>query len=102
MSLGNEFSYNDYSDVKHVQIREYKLLCVIGKIGIYKHKSRPECYACYMSDKTPANIPEYLDTEYWRRRFQKEFPSLRPYYQRGKIFFQNATVKAQVETYIFD
>ena len=102
MSLGNEFSYNDYSDVKHVQLREYYLLCVINKIGIYKHKSRAECYACYMNSETPANIPEYLDTEYWRRRFQKEFPSLRPYYQRGKIFFQSASVKAQVESYIFD
>lgn len=103
MSLGNEFSYNDYSDVKHVQIREYTTLCIINKIGIYKHKSRPECYACNVSGTyIGGGTPTYLDTDYWRRRFQKEFPSLRAYYQRGKIFFQNATVKAEVESFIFD
>lgn len=101
MSLGNEFSYNDYSDVKRVDLKEYNILCVVGDIGIYKHKSRAECYACNWSGKV-GNFPIYLDTEYWRRRFQKEFPSLRPYFQRGKLFFQNATVKSLVESFIFD
>lgn len=100
MSLNNEFSYNDYSDVKHVSLSEYNLVCTIDTVNIYKHKSRYECYACNASGKYSKY--NYPDTEYFRRTFQKDFPSLRAYFNHGKIFFQNATVKSLVTSYIFD
>ena len=98
MSLGNEFSYNDYSDVKTVPIIEYNQVCVIDSVAIYKHKSKAELYCC-MATKIKGVY--YADSEYWKRRFQKDFPSVRAYYIRGKIFFQNATVKSIVENFIF-
>lgn len=101
MSLGNEFSYNDYSDVKHVELTEYFRICSIDDVDIYKHKSRAELYACWSCwNKPPKNY--YPDTEYYRRKFQKEFPSIRAYFQRGRVFFQNGTVKSLVISYIFD
>lgn len=45
MAINNEFAYDDFSQVSSRSLKEYRPICSIGKICIYKHKSRCEYYA---------------------------------------------------------
>ena len=55
-ALHNEFSRNDFTGIrKPKSIREYKPICNIDSIGIMKHKSRNEYYACaVLNNKVPS------------------------------------------------
>ena len=44
MALDNDFIYNDASDIKSQSLHEYKLICTVGEISIYKHKSKRNYY----------------------------------------------------------
>ena len=100
MSLGNEFSHNDFSDVGREDLKQYRLICVFADdLALLKHKSKPKLYICenfYPCD----DIPTYNSREYGRNKFIKDYPSVRAHFQRGKIRFQNATVKYKFLEYM--
>lgn len=93
MAFGNEFAYNDYTDVGAKPIKEYKPLITIGRIVIHLHKSDKTLYVTdFMKCKTPHSYP---DTDYGRMTFAKDFPEIRAAYMRGRMTFQNMTIKNQ-------
>lgn len=92
MALENEFSYNDFSDVKQVDIINYKPLVRIGIVTVFKHKSKSELYICESGKETVKY--KYSNTEYYINLFNKDFPNIRPMYIRGKVFFQSVAVKS--------
>ena len=93
MAFENEFAYNDYTDVCTKPIAEYKPLIAIGGILIHLHKADK---TLYVTDKMKCNTPHnYPDTERGRMTFLKDYPEIKAAYLRGRIVFQNMTVKNQ-------
>lgn len=102
MALNNEFSHNDFTDVGRQELNQYKLLCNIEDgdgMAIMKHKSKARLYICeqyyYGTD-----IPTYNGQTYGRNKFIKDWPNIRAYFLRGKIIFQNATIKYNFLAYM--
>ncbi len=104
MALDNEFSHNDFTDVGREEFNQYKLLCNIDiglceGLALMKHKSRPKLYVCeqyYFGN----DVPTYNGQEYGRNKFIKDYPNVRAYYLRGKMKFQNATLKYEFLAYM--
>lgn len=102
MALGNEFSHNDFTDVGRQELNQYKLLCNLQAgedIAILKHKSKARLYVCeryYYGDE----VPYYNGQDFGKNKFIKDFPNIRAYYLRGKIIFQNATIKYEFLAYM--
>lgn len=98
MAYSNEFAYNDYTDVANKPLAEYKPLIKLGKIIIHLHKNDSTLYVTeLMKCKTPH---EYGDTDFGRMTFAKDYPEIRAAYLRGRITFQNMTVKNEFLNYI--
>lgn len=58
MALKNDFAYNDFTDIENRVIKEYKPICKINGIVIYRHKSRYEYYVSTIN----ADCREYKNT----------------------------------------
>lgn len=98
MAYGNEFAYNDYTDVYNCPIAEYKPIITIGKIIIHLHKSDKTLYITSMMRCRTAHV--YPDTDYGRMTFVKDYPEIKAAYLRGRIVFQNMTVKNEFLDFI--
>lgn len=92
MAYENEFAYNDYSDVAQLPLAEYKPLIALPRCIIHLHKNDKRIYITGRY-KCPPPKYKYNDTDYGRRVFQKDFPELRAAYMRGRIYFENMTIK---------
>ena len=91
MAFENEFAYNDYSDVSAKPLAEYKPLITVGTTIVHLHKADKTLYVTdFMKCKTPHT---YVDTDFGRMTFVKDYPEIRAAYMRGRITFQNMTVK---------
>ena len=97
MALKNDFAYNDSSDVKSMSLKEYRLLCTVGEISIYKHKASRKYY---ISEHRSGTAPEYKSDEVGIKRYQKKH-GIRLYaaYMRGDITFENILTKSLFEIY---
>lgn len=91
MAFGNEFAYNDYSDVGACPLQEYKPLITIGNVMIHLHKSEKTLYVTNLINTKTPHV--YIDSDYGRMTFIKEYPEIKAAYLRGRITFQNMTVK---------
>lgn len=97
MALANDFSYNDASDIKSRSLKEYRLLCSIGEISIYKHKSERKYY---ISEHRTGTAPEYKSDEVGLKRYQKNHGlMLYSAYMRGNVQFENMLTKSLFELY---
>ena len=101
MSLQNEFSYNDASDVRRVDIRQYKpLVDVAGLFTIWEHK---DGNTAYVSTPSAAQFPyAYENTERGRREFRNAFPDARALYLNGGVSFQSVGVKSLFIDFIYE
>lgn len=98
MAYGNEFAYNDYTDVDTKPLKEYKPLIRIGNIIIHLHKANK---TLYVTEKMNCKVKHtYPDTDYGRMTFIKDYPEIKAAYLRGRIVFQNMTVKNEFLSYI--
>ena len=100
MSLQNEFSYNDTSDVRRVDIRQYKPLAdVTGLFTIWEHK---DGNTVYIAIESAAQFPyRYENTERGRREFRNAFPDARALYLNGGVSFQTVGVKSLFIDFIY-
>lgn len=97
MALANDFSYNDASDIKSRSLKEYRLLCSVGEISIYKHKSERRYY---ISAHRTGTAPEYKSDEVGLKRYQKNHGlMLYSAYMRGNVQFENMLTKSLFELY---
>ena len=97
MALKNDFAYNDSSDIKSMGLKEYKLLCTVGEISIYRHKSSRKYY---VSEHMSGTGPEYKSDEVGLKRYQKSYGlQLYSAYMRGNISFENMLTKSLFELY---
>ena len=99
MAYGNEFSYNDYSDVGTKPMQEYKpIIAIAAGFTIYLHKSDKSLYVVNITDRNARHA--YTLTDYGKNKFIRDFPEIKAAFLRGRITFQNMTVKNKFLNYI--
>lgn len=97
MSVNNNFCFNDTSGIKSESLNEYKIVCKVGDISIYKHKNERKYYISEhfsgSGDVFNANTEGLL-------KYRKKY-GLRLYgaYVRENIIFENILTKALFEDY---
>ena len=97
MALKNDFAYNDASDIRSQHLQEYKLLCTVGEISIYRHKAHRKYY---ISEHRTGTAPEYKSDEVGLKRYQKSYGlQLYSAYMRGNVTFENMLTKSLFELY---
>lgn len=97
MALSNDFSYNDTDGIKSQKLTEYRLLCTIGEISIYRHKSNR---TFYISEHRSGTAPLYKSDEVGLKRYRKNHGlTLYNSYMRGNVIFENMLTKSLFELY---
>ena len=97
MALANDFAYNSTDDIKSRSLKEFRLLCTVGEISIYKHKSDRKYY---VSEHRTGTAPEYKSDEVGLKRYQKKHGlQLFSAYMRGNVGFENMLTKSLFELY---
>ena len=97
MALANDFVYNDTSDVASRSLSEYRLMCSVGEIHIYRHKSNREYF---ISEHLTGTADSFKSDEVGLKRYQKKY-GIRLYnsYMRGNIKFESMLTKSLFEIY---
>lgn len=97
MALNNDFAYNDSSNVNSKSLTEYKPVCTVGEITIYKHKSNKEYY---ISEHRTGSSDIFKSDEVGLKRYRKKH-GLRLYsaYMRNNVNFESMLTKSLFELY---
>lgn len=95
MALDNDFAYDDTSALSSEDLREYKLICTIGEVGIYEHKSKNLIYACEHISGTCKDVFE--NSELGKNQFKTFYCWIENYQLTEKIRYQNMQVKFFIE-----
>lgn len=97
MALTNDFAYNDDSNVQSKNLKEFKLLCTIGEISIYKHKSRREYY---VSEHRSGSGDKFNSDEVGLLKYRKKYGlTMYSAYLKGLVIFENILTKSLFELY---
>ena len=97
MALANDFSYNSTDDIKSKGLKEFKLLCTVGEISIYKHKSQRKYY---VSEHRTGTADLFKSDEVGLKRYQKKYGlPLYSSYMRNNVTFENMLTKSLFELY---
>lgn len=97
MALSNDFAYNDDSGIKSMPLSEHKLICTVGEISIYKHKSKRQFY---ISEHRTGSAPEYKSDEVGLLKYRKNHGfQFAGAYMRGNIIFESMLTKSLFELY---
>lgn len=97
MAYGNEFAYNDYSDVSNKPLQEYRALFAFNDCVLHLHKNDK---SIYITSRYGANCNKtYTNTDYDKMIARRNYPELKIAYLDGRITFQNMTVKNKFLNY---
>lgn len=97
MALSNDFIYNNSDSIKAQALKEYKLLCTVGEISIYRHKSKREYY---VSEHRSGTAPLYKSDEVGIMRYRRKYGLvLAPAYVNNRVLFENILTKSLFELY---
>lgn len=97
MALSNDFVYNNSDNIKSMALKEFKLLCTVGEISIYKHKSKR---LFYVSDHRTGTAPIYKSDEVNLQRYRKNHGvALYGAYMRNNIICESLLTKSLFELY---
>lgn len=97
MALHNEFTAEEMDHINPQDLRQYKLICSVGELAIYKHKSFKTFYICgHVSGTTNKT---YTSGQMDLKRFDRDFYYLWLAYLNGKILFESYIHKVIFERY---
>ena len=97
MALSNDFIYNSSENIKSLALKEYTLICTVGEISIYRHKSQRRYY---VSEHRTGTAPQYTSDEVNLMRYRKNHGMiLYSAYMRNSITFENMLTKSLFELY---
>lgn len=97
MALSNDFIYNNADSIKSQSLKEYKLLCTIGEISIYRHKSKRDYY---VSEHRTGTAPLYKSDEVGIMRYRRKYGLIMaPAYVNNRVTFENILTKSLFELY---
>jgi len=96
-ALSNDFVYNNNENIKSKPLKEFKLLCSVGEIHVYKHKSKREYY---VSEHRTGTASIFNSDEVGLNRFRKNYGLiLYSAYMRNKVTFETMLAKSLFELY---
>lgn len=97
ISLKNDFN-NDYFDmIKSKNIKEYKPICVVGEIVIYKHKAKREWY---ISSHVSGKPDTYASSEIELKRWANNYYYLKLAHMNKHIYFESYIQQVLFEKYL--
>ena len=97
MALSNDFVYNNADNIKSMALKEFKLVCTVGEISIYKHKSKR---LFYVSEHRSGTAPTYKSDEVNLQRYRKNYGvMLYGAYMRNNIICESLLTKSLFELY---
>lgn len=97
MALSNDFIYNSNENIRSIALNEYRLICTVGEISIYRHKSKR---TYYVSEHRSGTAPQYTSDEVNILRYRKNYGMLLySAYMRNNITFENMLTKSLFELY---
>ena len=97
LALSNDFIYNNADSIKAQGLKEYKLLCTVGEISIYRHKSKRDYY---VSEHRTGTAPLYGSDEVGIMRYRRKHGLiLAPAYVNNRVMFENILTKSLFELY---
>lgn len=97
MALSNDFAYNDDSFIMSKPLKEYRLICSVGEISIYRHKSKREYYVSEHKTGTAiAYKSDNINLQKYRKNYGLKFAGA---YMRGSFIFENMLCKSLFELY---
>ena len=97
MALSNDFVYNNTDNIKSKALKEFKLICTVGEISIYKHKSKR---LFYVSEHRTGSAPVYKSDEINLQRYRKNHGlTLYSAYMRNNVICESLLTKSLFELY---
>lgn len=87
LALMNEFRGVDEENVQSKPLVEHKILCTLGELSIYRHKSNGTYYVCSVTSGTPKNSYSTSATDI--ERFKRRYGDLWFDFLGHNIFFSN-------------
>lgn len=97
MALNNDFVYNSTDNIRSLSLKEYRLLCTVGEISIYKHKSQRQFY---VSEHKTGTAAVFKSDEVGLKRYQKNYGiTFYSAYMHNRIIFENMLTKSLFELY---
>lgn len=96
MALHNNFIALEHDAIESKDLREYRLILIVGELGIYKHKSRVEYYVTMHISGTAKH---YNSTINQLRKMRIEQHDLWIHYCIGHIKFESYTMQVLFEKY---
>lgn len=98
MAYGNEFSYDDYTDVATRPLQEYNPIIKLDEVIIHIHKNNKTLYATGLYKAKCRH--EYDSSDYSKMKILRDFPELKSAYMRGRFTFQSMTIKNSFLKYL--
>lgn len=93
MALNNMFAESDYENVKSFPLIEFYPVCSFGSSTICKHKSK-NLYYCVSGIKSENH---YDSLPISKKAFQRKYYYIAGAIMDGKVFYQNVSVKIEIE-----
>lgn len=97
MALKNQFTAEEMDHIAPQDLRQYKLLCTVGELAIYKHKSTKTYYVTDHVSGTTDSV--YTSGNMDLKRFRRDQYFLWLAYLGGKILFESYIFKVIFEKY---
>ena len=98
MAIGNEFDIDKGVRIRdRVQMMQYKPICVVGEICIYKHKSKYDYQVCFKISGSP---PTYRVTEMELLRFKQKYRYLIKALYEDAIYFEDYSAYILFDRYL--
>lgn len=98
VALDNAFVNDIEENIKPQPIREYRLLCTVGEISIYKHKSEKRYYVA--SHAAGAAKDNYQINRFDLERFKKKYGWLWFEFLAHTIWFEHYPAQVLLEKYL--
>lgn len=97
MALGNDFVFNSSENIKSQSLKEYRLMCTVGEISVYRHKN---ALKYYVSEHRTGTAETYTTDEINLKRYVKKYGiKLYSAYMRNNVNFENMLTKSLFELY---
>lgn len=96
MALNNEFTSDDFSDIKSYKLNQFTPLVTVGDVTIYAPKTKGGYY--YASPVQSGKVDRYDPTGTGKTQFLQHYRYLITYYYRGLFKFEDYVTKALLLT----
>ena len=97
MALDNAFAYDDMSGIRSMPLNEYRPICAVGDMAVYKHKSDNTYYvSAHISGDPDTFSSDEIGIKKYRKRYG---PLLHTAYMRDRVVCESMVVKSLFELY---